>query len=735
MSFASPALLALAGLGLCRAAPMDPALLQHLEASAAAPLAREEPDPETLLLRGFSDGPWPGTPEQVAGAFLAARGEGLGLPAARVVPERSLTWHGRTRVHLRQTHDGVPVIGGQAVVTVDGDRRVVALTSRLRPEPGIAVVPAFAASEAGSRAAALLSAPLVADPVATLAVLPRAAGDRLVWRVELWSAPFGHWRVTLDARSGEVLGLTDLRRDAQGRVWEHNPDNSELVEVTLPEVEVGDSYLSTPLADVRTVVFDGDVQSTARLAVPDERGDFFYEPDDDTPVFDDPFAEVNAYWHIAAIRQWFAERWGHTWNGPASVLVNYRDQPGQTYDNAFWTLDFGGIYVIATGQGTVDLAYDADVLQHEFGHGIVEDLCAINAEIDYPWAFDEYGIHAAVHAVNEGMADYWSSTFQGDACSAEYFGSAFGLECLRDLDNDRRTPDDVVGEAHDDGEIVGGTCWAVREALGAEAADDVLYGALGALTSAPTFQEYAEAILEQVGVLVGEGTLSEEDLSAVDAILTERGWKKSGRAIALAEGQVEQGVFFGADSIMGPSDAICTLARNYQGGLYFPLTFQYSFTVPAEVEITGVDIDFGLTPHGFAAAPDEDDLQYAFYARRGELITFQEYNISQLIGYDFTVLDEVLDYDLMIDDQPTAVHLDANDPAMPLVPGETYYFDLAGMNCPVMDYAISLTFERPIVPPDDEEECGCGGRRGTWPGMGVLGLVGMAVVRRRVKER
>jgi hypothetical protein len=735
MLFATPALLALAGLGLCQAAPIDPALLQHLEASAAQPLVAREAAPGALLLRGFADGPWPCSPEEAALGFYAARGAGLGLPAAAVTPERSDTWHGRTRVHLRQTHQGLPVIGGQAVVTVDAGGRVVALSSRLRPDPQMVVKPGFDAVEASQRAAALAPVPLAAEPRAILAILPRATGDRLVYRVELFGAPVGHWRATLDAQSGEVLGFTDLGRDAQGRVWEHNPTNSDVIEVTLPEVTGSDRYLSTSLADVASVVFDGDTLGSEHLALPDEGGDYLYDPDDEEPVFDDPFAEVNAYWHVAGIRQWFAERWGHTWNGPATVLVNYREGPDETYDNAYFSKDYSGNYLIAAGQGAVDLSYDADVLQHEFGHGVVDDLCDINAELDYPFAFDEYGIHAAVHAVNEGMADYWSSTFQGDACSAEYFGSAFGMTCLRDLDNQRKTPDDILGEAHEDGMIVGGTCWAIREALGEDAADDALYGALGTLTSAPTFLEYGEAILEQVGVLVEEGTLTEDDLAAVEAILEERGWQKSGRAIALAEGQVEHGLFLGSDAIMGPSDAVCTLARSFQGGLYFPLSYQFSFTVPADLEITGVDIDLGIAPHGLAGEPGEDDLRYAFYARRGEMITFREYNLYPLIGYDFTVLDEVVDYDLMIDDQPASVHLAAGDPAMPLVPGETYYFDLAGMNCPVMDYAVSVTFERPIAPPDGEEECGCGGRKGTWPGAGVLGLLGLGLaLRRRVKE-
>jgi hypothetical protein len=617
------------------------------------------------------------------------------------------------------------------VVTLDPGGRVVALHARV-PDVAPPPAPVIDAVEAGRRASEALGRPLVAAPRAALWLDPAADGARLVWRVELFGSLGGHWRVTLDARSGAVLAMSDLRRQARAQVWEHNAANSELVEVVLPEIEAGDTVLSSSLVDASTVVWEGSSASSAHLAAPDEQGDFWYDPDDAAPVFDDPFAEVNAYWHLAAVRQWFSDTWGHTFAGTTTVLTNYSESPGDPYDNAFFSLDWGGGYLIAVGQGTVDLAYDADVLQHEFGHGVVEDLCAINAELDYPISFDEYGLHASVHAINEGMADYWSSTFQGDACSAEYFGSAFGMACLRDLDNDRRAPDDILGEAHEDGMIVGGTCWAIREAVGAAAADDAIYGALGALTSGPTFLEYAEAIAEHAAVLAEEGALTAEDLAAIDAILTERGWRKAGRAIALAEGQVEHGVFLGADLIslyMGSTgDAVCNLARSFQGGLVFPLPFQFSFTVPEDREIEAVDIDFGLTPWGGGGAPGEDDLQYAFYARRGEMITFQEYNLQDLIGYDFTILDEVLGYDLVVDDQPAAVRLEADDPDLPLVPGETYYFDLAGMNCPLMDFEVSVAFVERDPPP--EEECGCGRRAA--PGVGLLGSLGaLLLVRRR----
>ncbi len=734
MLLASSALLTLAGLAVGHASPGPDAalsadLLRSLEESSPRTLRILQPSgrPGALLLRGIADGPWPGGPQAAAVAFMAQRAPALGLPAVALLPERSSTWRDRTRVHLRQLHGDVPVLGGQVVVTLDGQQRVLMLSAALQPGLSVEPEPSISDRQAIATALTTVAAPLVAEPQVRLWVRPTARGGRLVYRVQLWTAgPGEHWQVEVDAHSGALITVHDQRQRAMAEVYEHNAANSELVEVELLGLSEGDTTLSSEAVLVRSMVYEGEDDSLAQTATADEAGDFYYEPDDEELIYDDPFAEVNAFWHVSDIRQWFADDHGHSWVGPADVTVNYRDSASGRYDNAWFTKDWSGGYSIVLGQGTVDLAYDADVMQHEFGHGIVDDLCDINAELDYPISFDQYGLHSAVHAVNEGMADYWSSTFQGDPCSAEYFGSAFGQACLRDLDNDHRTPDDLLGEAHEDGMIVGGTLWAVREAVGVPIADDIIYGALGSLGSAPTFLEYATAVDEYAAAAAEAGDLTQDDLDAIAVIFEERGWYKSDRAIPVPDGGMEQGIFLGADLLAGyAGSSACTLARSFDGGLLFPLPFQFSFTVPTDVEVEAVNIDFGLEKASIPNILDEDDLQYSFYLRQGELITFEEYNLYELIGFDFTILTDVLDYDLTIDDQPESVRLAVDDPDYPLVPGETYYFDLAGMNCPIMTFAVTVDFELAEPVEDEPGKCGCSSGRAAGSALGVLGLLGL----------
>ncbi len=128
---------------------------------------------------------------------------------------------------------------------------------------------------------------------------------------------------------------------------------------------------------------------------------------------------------------------------------------------------------------------------------------------------------------------------------------------------------------------------------------------------------------------------------------------------------------------------------------------------------------------------EDDDLQYSFFLRQGEMITFEEYNLYHLIGFDFTILTEVLDYDLEVDDEPESVRLEVDDPDLPLVPGETYYFDLAGMNCPIMSFAITVDFEVPEPVEEEPGRCGCSSGRVASSALGLLGFVGLLGVGRR----
>jgi hypothetical protein len=150
------------------------------------------------------------------------------------------------------------------------------------------------------------------------------------------------------------------------------------------------------------------------------------------------------------------------------------DTPLEPYDNAFFSPDkpFYGLFGTVPGglffgQGTqADFAYDGDVVYHELGHAMIDSTI----QLVFTWHFDTQGVSPQPGAMNEGLADYFSSALTGDGKVGEYavknvaYGYA-GESAIRDLDNDHSCPKNIAGEVHADSTLFSGGLWKVRQSL------------------------------------------------------------------------------------------------------------------------------------------------------------------------------------------------------------------------------------------------------------------------------
>ena len=193
-------------------------------------------------------------------------------------------------------------------------------------------------------------------------------------------------------------------------------------------------------------------------AVADASGDFPYKFTSNTAP-EDEFAEVSMYFHTAKAYAFFESlgmpqldfkpltavanlRFPQGWeSGDVSAMKNTA-LPLQSYDNAFFSpkspypglfdnVD-GGLFF---GQGkNADFAYDGDVVYHELGHALTDRT------IDFApyWHLDSQGATPAPGAMNEGLADYFSSALTGDGQVGEYAAKntsyGYGGDVIRDLD-------------------------------------------------------------------------------------------------------------------------------------------------------------------------------------------------------------------------------------------------------------------------------------------------------------
>ncbi|MDP7114932.1 MAG: hypothetical protein QGH45_23360, partial [Myxococcota bacterium] len=330
----------------------------------------------------------------------------------------------------------------------------------------------------------------------------------------------------------------------------------------------------------------------------------------------------HTYHHLTALSHVFADDHGHPFDGPALVTTNYRNADDGTFDNAYFTNNLAGDTLLVFGQGVIDFSYDADVVAHEFGHSIIQTRTQML--FDGLITYDEFGWNVAPGALHEGLADYFSASYHGDPVMGEYMAA---LGATRYLENDHACPSHVIGEPHEDGKLVGGATWAIREVLGQELADAAVYGALGQMVPTPSFQDFGEALAQVIDELVEDGEITAEDADEVHAILDERGLLLCGRSIDLEPGEPQTVMLPGAQLI---AEELCELARNL--GAVFSTHYQYAIELPpaaeGPVEQLELSLEFERVDGASLAA---DDLQFSVYLREDELVT-----------YDFEYLDLIV---------------------------------------------------------------------------------------------
>jgi len=532
------------------------------------------------------------------------------------------------------------------------------------------------------------------------------------------------WRLELDAATGRARRPIPLAHRAEGRVYPKSPANSDLAVVELLDLIPGATTMVGTRAFVVSQQWVDDQEEATTYAAPDEAGDFLFDPD--PAAFEDPFAEVNAYYQVTRISRWFEEHVGLSLELPARVLVNYAQEPGGQYLNAYaYTDPNSGRFMVVAGQaGEYDFAYDGMTLAHEFGHPVFDLRNDIADNNLYPINTDAQGFHPAPQGMNEGASDYWAATSFDDPDVFAFFPEDQGQAVLspRAVDNAMRCPDDVWGEAHLDAPLVSGTFWAVREALGAQAGDEVVYAALGQVSDSPTFEELAGWLAADAHTLAEQGVVADAAAAAVDAALEARGVVDCGRTLDLRDGAPRTVHLIGADMValaMGASGDICPLLRNAE--IQLPPAFSFRVEAPP----SPADLPSGATLDGLRITSEvtradgaplgEDDVLFRVLLRHGEPVTYKLLDIPW--GEDvFQVPIGPQDFDLDYAESPAEIFIPASKLSLPGWSGDAagadgdggyddapWYVALLATNCPTVSHTLTATWVVTEPPPPEPE--------------------------------
>jgi MYXO-CTERM domain-containing protein len=580
-----------------------------------------------LVLLGAGVGAGVGANEARADEPLSQAGEG-DTRAPRFASQLDTSWvledvidaHGFRIERYGQRFEGLRVEGASAVVRARRDGVVdrVRTSSPVRAGTTIpsfvvrtpardAIEAAIARTDVGFAIASIDASEPVLATASPFDDAPRLV---LAHRVTVRSASRAEVAsVLLEDGTLRVLRVEVLTHDARGLVYLRNSvsDDGMTTEVELPH-QTDPGSLTNEAFTVRScVVSAGGACTPTAHALPDMDGNFLLAPE--PASFEDGFAEVMAFHHANLLADRLEADHGFRWSCPLGddsmrIFPNFTDAPGRAYANAAFvpsTRDECG-YLIFGQSGMQDFASDADVVYHELGHAVTDQLAHIVG-----FGVDSLGLHYDPLAVNEGTSDYWAATTQGDPHVGESLQGIDGLgrsAALRDLDGGLRCPDDLFGEGHFDGRIWAGTFWDLRTELGAEKVDALLFATVASLTTNPSLRAAGETAASTADGLAEMGTLTSADATRVREVLGARGLLDCQRITPLDDGE-QRGAFSGL--------AILT------GGLGNDVApVHYSLEIPADARSATIEV----TPGTLIG-------QYAVLARHGQPVGFRGPSIQR----------------------------------------------------------------------------------------------------------
>jgi len=313
----------------------------------------------------------------------------------------------------------------------------------------------------------------------------------------------------------------------QAWVFAHDPvtDAKKPTQVGLTPPTAPDGHLTGPWVDVRNCLQQeggaelsqqgfkfGSLCVQQQTVVPDADGNYLsILPPENYADAEDAFAEVQMYYHVSKIHDYFHDNFDLTnMDFPLQALVNvtmnipmaggWQGFPNAAFIPKEGFVQFGlppvekGAIVFGQYKGT-DFCYDASVIYHEYTHAEVGSTRLTGM------AFDDIGLDNLPNAMNEGFADYFAASMMDQPIIGTYALTVMGQQLQRDISKKRRCPDDLTTEVHADGKIIASAAWAIRQALGAPQTDTIILNALQSFTESTTLDKAGKLILAEATAL------------------------------------------------------------------------------------------------------------------------------------------------------------------------------------------------------------------------------------------
>lgn len=413
----------------------------------------------------------------------------------------------------QQTFKGLPVVNGYYAQHVDKSGNVQVADGRDAVPASLdvsAAVPSATATKNANSAVTARAArsrstggknvtptPAAAQGAAQLAVVG-GPDARLVWNVTSRSTE-GVTRSLVDAKSGAVVESKVISDniDGKGSVFDPNPvvtlKNEDLTDQNDKNQDV--LFLAQKNVILRNLDGTGKLNGSYVNITKAKGG--LAQSKNNTFVYqrqNDKFEQVMAYYQVNQTQEYIHSL------GFTEVNNESQDFEINTFsgDNSFYD---PSVDLITMGEGGVDDAEDAEVIWHEYGHAIQDDVVP------------GFGESEEAGAIGEGFGDYWAVSMSIPVsknydlpCVMDWDATSYTSgpkHCLRRTDTGKTT-DDMTGEVHDDGEIWSNALWDIHQALGRNKANKVILQGTFFYAPDTSFADAARVTVQSARLLYGK---------------------------------------------------------------------------------------------------------------------------------------------------------------------------------------------------------------------------------------
>jgi Zn-dependent metalloprotease len=360
-------------------------------------------------------------------------------------------------IHMRQTVGGVPVFDSYLSVHTSREGQVLLVNNGSRPRARIdRVDPVIRVEDAIklARSHKGVKGQLRGDIEEELVVYEHDGDFRLSWMVIIpANEPLGDWLIIVDAADGGILHERDILMyvDGTGMVFDPNPvattgnydlrdgDSTDVYRTQRSLLDLdGSGYLQGPFAGANNSV-GGRAYETG----------FVYNYTSMILGGGGHFEEVMYYYHVDNFQRYIQSLGIMNANNRMTIA----DVHGTAYDNSWYSQS---TKKITYGFGGVNDAADAEIILHEYGHAIHDNIVP---------GFGGY----AAGALSEGFADFCGTGFFEDPWVGEWDATSYNPgtpSYLRRLNTGMIYPDSLEGQIHWDGQIFSGACYDFMQLVG-----------------------------------------------------------------------------------------------------------------------------------------------------------------------------------------------------------------------------------------------------------------------------